>query len=73
MEDGDRAAPCRQINAGGAPSRKVCKRFVFAMCFARVSGDDVIIVVESSSTGQRDEPCMPQARLIESEEVVKMC
>jgi hypothetical protein len=55
---------------GRAPSRKVCKRFVFAMCFARVSGDDVIIVVESSSTGQRDEPCLPQACMVGSEEVV---
>jgi hypothetical protein len=55
---------------GRAPSRKVCKRFVSAMCFARVSRDDVIIVVESSSTGPRGEPDVPEARVVGSEEVV---
>lgn len=44
------------------------------MCFARAMGDDVIIVVESSSTGPRDEPVVPQARVVGSEEVVvQMC
>jgi hypothetical protein len=40
------------------------------MCFARVSRDDVIIVVESSSTGPRGEPDVPEARVVGSEEVV---
>ena len=71
MEDGDRAATCRQIICWGARHReKSVSVSFFAMCFARVSGDDVIIVVESSSTGPRDEPGLPQACVIGSEEVV---
>ena len=75
MEDGDRAATCRQMNAEGRHREKSVSVSFFAMCFARVSGDDVIIVVESSSTGQRGEPCLPQVWVVGSEEVVmvEMC
>ena len=52
---------------GDAIEEKICKRFDFAMFLshARAPGDDdVIIVVESSSTGQRREPCLLQGPIV---------
>jgi len=62
------------MNAEGRHREKsVSVSFLPCALHAR-AGDDVIIVVESSSTGQRGEPCLPQVSSVGSEEVVvQMC